>query len=271
MRQLLRGAGALTALMLALSCAQVALLAEENCSDGQDEDEDGATDCLDTDCDGDPSCAAEREVCDNGIDDDGDLGADCQDADCAQAANCLFELNCSDGRDDDVDGAIDCADSECAESPDCQGVCDPANDLCPDNDICIVDQCEPAFGRSYFFSGFELALGPEDQGGGGWDPFGGSPDPKVELHLNGAKFFETGTRNDTFDAAFNETVSATLNEGDVLEVRVLDSDADADDIALQCFADPVPADLLRFRAVQCSNVNGNGNVVGIIGFFIDPN
>jgi hypothetical protein len=269
MRQLLIGVGTLAALTLALSCAQVALLAEENCADGQDEDDDGAIDCLDPDCDGDPSCDAELEVCDNGIDDDGDLAADCQDDDCGLAANCLFELNCADGQDDDGDGAIDCADAECAESPDC-GVCDPANDLCPDNDICIVDQCEPAFGRSYLFSGFELVLGPENQGGGDWDPFGGSPDPKIELHLNGTRILETGSRGDTFDAVFNETVNATLNDGDLLEVRVLDVDPDADDIALQCFADPIPADLLRFRAVQCSNTNGNGNVVGIVAFFIEP-
>ncbi|MCA9650582.1 MAG: pre-peptidase C-terminal domain-containing protein [Myxococcales bacterium] len=54
----------------------------EICDNGLDDDGDGITDCADSDCAADPSCAPDPEICDNGIDDDGDGDADCSDSDC---------------------------------------------------------------------------------------------------------------------------------------------------------------------------------------------
>ena len=62
----------------------------ETCTNGTDDDGDGATDCLDTDCAADPACASPPE-----------------------------EVDCDDNRDDDGDGDTDCDDSDCAANPAC--------------------------------------------------------------------------------------------------------------------------------------------------------
>ena len=65
----------LAALLLLWLGSGVPLQAQEDpaipdsCSNGVDDDGDGAIDCCDSDCIGDPDC---NEICDNGIDDDCD-------------------------------------------------------------------------------------------------------------------------------------------------------------------------------------------------------
>ncbi|MDF1561533.1 MAG: hypothetical protein P1V51_00740 [Deltaproteobacteria bacterium] len=68
----------------------------EHCSNGLDEDCDGAIDCEDPDCNGAAACA----VCQ-------DLGAE----------------YCANGSDDDCDGLLDCDDPDCAADPSC-AVCE---------------------------------------------------------------------------------------------------------------------------------------------------
>ena len=58
------------------------------CTDGMDNDEDGATDCGDADCAGlDVACLVER-FCVDGLDDDADGAVDCEDADCLPLEVC---------------------------------------------------------------------------------------------------------------------------------------------------------------------------------------
>ncbi len=94
--------------------------ASEDCDNTFDEDGDGAIDCADPDCLGDPACGPVPEVCDNGADDDGDGFVDCLDSDCAAAPNCqpVPEV-CDNGADDDGDGLADCDDVDCAAFPAC--------------------------------------------------------------------------------------------------------------------------------------------------------
>lgn len=66
----------------------------------------------------DSNSATPDEICDNGDDDDNDGATDCDDSDCEGAAACV-ESNCTDGLDDDGDGAIDCADDDCAAEFQC--------------------------------------------------------------------------------------------------------------------------------------------------------
>jgi len=101
----------------------------ENCTNGVDDDQDGYTDCDDqADCASDPSCQTTTgEICDNGIDDDGMWGCDCMDLMCALGFQCLFltpasETNCTDGQDDDLDCLVDCADDDCATDAACGGL-----------------------------------------------------------------------------------------------------------------------------------------------------
>ena len=117
-----------------------------NCSDGEDNDADGLTDCEDDDCDdeGIVVCASGVAVpltpaeitaaanarCMGGADEDMDGRADCMDFSCDQDSLitvCGGENNdeeCMDGIDnDDTDTFIDCADFSCSRNPDVT-VCD---------------------------------------------------------------------------------------------------------------------------------------------------
>ena len=65
--------------------------------------------------------AISETSCDNFFDDDGDGLTDCLDSDCNGFAGCEydFELSCQDGMDNDGDGISDCADPDCANSNYC--------------------------------------------------------------------------------------------------------------------------------------------------------
>lgn len=89
--------------------------AERDCTDGVDEDGDGAVDCDDSDCDA--SCP--EDACGDGVDDDTDGFTDCDDVDCVVSAICLEETDCNDGLDDDGDGFTDCDDPSCADDATC--------------------------------------------------------------------------------------------------------------------------------------------------------
>ncbi len=70
---------------------QVSVLSSQEtglCTDGLDNDEDGAVDCADADCAGiDGACLVER-LCSDGVDDDADGLTDCADADCEAQETC---------------------------------------------------------------------------------------------------------------------------------------------------------------------------------------
>ena len=122
---------------------------EHDCANGLDDDGDGSTDCLDSDCaDGD---ACIEHDCANGLDDDGDGSTDCLDGDCSGTDACV-EHDCANGLDDDGDGTTDCLDSDCAGELQCvESDCgngldddgDGATD-CLDSDCLTDDGCVPA-------------------------------------------------------------------------------------------------------------------------------
>lgn len=72
--------------------------------------------------------------CTDGLDNDCDGAADCADPECADVPTCpvactptgATETRCDDRTDDDCDGAPDCLDADCAADPACAGVtCEP--------------------------------------------------------------------------------------------------------------------------------------------------
>ena len=95
--------------------------AVEHCDDGTDNDDDGSTDCFDTDCTLASVCTSDVETdCADGIDNDVDGTPDCYDLDCASDAGCSGrERTCTDGLDDDSDRAADCLDTDCLRDAAC--------------------------------------------------------------------------------------------------------------------------------------------------------
>ena len=97
----------------------------EDCSVAGDEDGDGFADCLDPDCEADPSCE-NGDQCSDGEDNDGDGNADCADAGCdgatgpnGETCETGVELTCDDGQDNDGDTFSDCDDPDCAVATNC--------------------------------------------------------------------------------------------------------------------------------------------------------
>ena len=97
----------------------------EDCSVAGDEDGDGFADCLDPDCEADPSCE-NGDQCSDGEDNDGDGNADCADAGCdgatgpnGETCEAGVELTCDDGQDNDGDTFSDCDDPDCAVATNC--------------------------------------------------------------------------------------------------------------------------------------------------------
>lgn len=87
----------------------------EVCSNGVDDDSDGATDCDDSEC-------AHLELClgcTDGIDNDDNDRTDCADSSCSGLEVCQGPGACADDADNDGDGLADCMDSDCAGSGDC--------------------------------------------------------------------------------------------------------------------------------------------------------
>ena len=118
------------------------------CTDGEDDDTDGAIDCEDQSCWASLMCLFEHD-CNNGIDDDEDGAEDCADDDCAEHPDCYVESDCEDGIDDEGDGFTDCEDSDCEFTPACGDVCEGAIPLgCGD---VLLDQ-DPATGSNTFTS-----------------------------------------------------------------------------------------------------------------------
>lgn len=116
-------------------------LAESDCSDGIDNDQDCDIDCDDSNCIDDPACTGggSPEVCTDGVDNDLDQYTDCNDDECSGLActtlcgstgTCQYNIgygycvapqeDCSNGIDDDCNGYTDCFDGwSCANNPIC--------------------------------------------------------------------------------------------------------------------------------------------------------
>jgi streptogramin lyase len=108
---------------------------EPHCSDGIDNDGDGATDADDVGCltamDSDET--AFGAVCDDGLDNDGDGAIDTADSECSSPSDRSEGPPCADGFDDDGDGLVDLAD------PDCQDAADPSEFHLAGGDILVAD------------------------------------------------------------------------------------------------------------------------------------
>ena len=136
-----------------------------------------------------------------------------------------------------------------------------AADACTGETICIVDKCQPAFPRFYnvvITSGEASATKPQ---GGCWDDCSGPgnssrPDLYVEVIVNGQSEGRTATKVDTWFGDWAAPVSFQLIPGSEIEMKLQDEDIvsdglTADELILNCVADPVTPEMLRGGAVAC--------------------
>ena len=122
-------------------------LTETICDNNVDDDEDGTTDCADSDCAATSSCL--ETICDDFLDNDGDGDADCDDSDCIGQVGCPGPEICSNNLDDDEDGATDCMDQDCAQAVNCQveggtGLPDTGQTVCVDASGNVVPCDDPS-------------------------------------------------------------------------------------------------------------------------------
>lgn len=120
----------------------------ENCSDGYDNNGNGAVDCSDPECSGYWACYSMPENCSDGIDNDNDGAIDCSDYyDCSSASNCTTQPEyCYDGYDNDGDGAADCNDSDC---PGCIVYYEQCDNYTDDDYDGLVDCSDPDCSTDY--------------------------------------------------------------------------------------------------------------------------
>jgi len=136
----------------------------------------------------------------------------------------------------------DCAAATCTPS-------DPNS--CTGETVCIGTTCENAFGRFYKVKVISAVIPEKNASGGAWDPFGGLPDPKVNVTVNGTTF-STPVINDTLMPVWNFLSDPVLIPGGSdFKINVVDSDLTGDDQILGCENNPLGADLIRAGAV-CS-------------------
>ncbi len=178
---------------------------ETNCNDGLDDDGDGQTDCLDSDCATDPECIPET-MCADGIDNEGDGEADCLDDDCDGVAGCELgaEATCDDVFDNDGDGLTDCEDMDCDGVSGCrftgEMTCDDGLDNDADGDTdCVDTDCNGVAGCEV---GTELTCD---------DAFDNDADGDtdcVDIDCNGVAGCEFGTETTCDDALDNDADGA---------------------------------------------------------------
>ena len=179
----------------------------EDCTNGVDDDGDGAVDCDDDDCAEFPAC--QPEVCDNGVDDNGDGMVDCDDAMCAEARVCQPE-DCTNGVDDNDDGLTDCEDPVCAED---EVACPPP----PPGGMNLVSDGPEAATIGTEFT-LTLSICPADEndlpadGAQGWS-IGYSHDESIVTGV-GEPTTEGTDAGDLMDTGFekSEFVDPTLND-----------------------------------------------------------
>jgi len=138
--------------------------------------------------------------------------------------------------------------------------CSPADpNSCAGETICIGTTCEPAFDRIYRFSSIAITAAAKNPGGSAWDPFGGAPDPFVEVKLNATSILVTANHSDVFAATYTESVEQQIVAGSALEMTMSDADIGGNDLMLDCTIDPLTADALRHGVVEC---DGSGPTAG---------
>lgn len=182
------------------------------CSDGLDNDRDGAVDCADFACGVHSFCAGMTP-------DAGPLPSSCGPSNCG---GCCSGETCLAGNS----GAA----------------CGAAGDVCIDcgpDRLCSSGSCsiDPASRWNVIVE--SVHVNAQTAAGDAWDAFGGAPDPLVNVYIaaEGAYVGSTTSVADTFDATFNQRIATGQRAGALeafLSFEVLDEDTTSNDFIGHC-------------------------------------
>lgn len=76
--------------------------------------------------------------------------------------------------------------------------------------------------------------------------------------FNGQLLFQTETAEDVFEVdRFSDGGSALIQDWSTMEIRLYDSDVDANDLITGCQLAPISASYLRSRLLRCGEVGGS--------------
>jgi len=142
---------------------------------------------------------------------------------------------------------------------------------CSGTNICIVDACEPAFGRTYSVLVASLTIKTTNPEGTSWDSVGGAPDPYVVISLNDVEILNTAEIQDTFDPIFNDQATVVIPAGAKFRFDAWDGDIDAPDWIIGCEIDPLTANFLRAYGPRCDGTAATGTLGTVLGILIVPN
>lgn len=148
----------------------------------------------------------------------------------------------------------------------------PTPDLCPGDQICILDNglggpghCEGAFGRVYTVNLGNVSVPERRSDGECWDVGCGSPDLFFEVLLDGQTILRTTTIDDRLSVeSINELGNALIVSGSVLSIMLYDEDLSSNDFIIGCELNPVSADDLRARLFRCGLSLGPNFAFGLI-------
>jgi hypothetical protein len=190
---------------------------------------------------------------------------------------------CSDGLDNDGDGAVDCGDVGCGAHAFCDVTladggtppppppsCGPSNcGGCCSGDTCLGGNSASACGSGgaicvdcgpgRLCSGGVCTIDPASRwnvivesvevsttstGGGAWDPFGGAPDPYVNVEVGApdGDVGNTSSGSNTFTVRYDQRVATDLRADALwtfLAFHVYDEDPDTDDWIGACKYEPL--------------------------------
>lgn len=222
-------------------------------------------------------------TCSDGIDNDMDGAIDCADLSCAPLAICT-RTDAGPDPEDAGPPPRDVGPAGCSVRVDATGF--GITDSCGGADICICTPdascetecnlclspgtCEAAFPRRYRIQPIYAYVPIVKPSGEAWDGDGSGPDLFVATSVDGGGRFETATAYDLTldgDGEYPAAYSGSFGDfnmvsGSSIVVEVFDEDAVVDDLALECAGSADPT-LARSRFIACE-----GDVGGVFALML---
>ena len=101
---------------------------------------------------------------------------------------------------------------------------------CNASSVCVSGQCVLGAGRQYAITVNWVTVPSVDSAGAAWDPFGGAPDPYVNVYVDNVFIGQTRYVTDNFSAMIGQSFPSILRSDSVIAFELKDDDSDAPDV-----------------------------------------